>query len=141
MSKAVISEKAEPRELKALFILGPKIEPAPEILKLYDREDCLVIGNGLDNVKISEIDRKLKSHNVQIGPNTRIDISVHGLKDNKEHILLLDEKGVKTKTFLQELQKLSSENPLYTHIWACYGGTANKDIEALKPGSIIVTHV
>ncbi|WP_395477164.1 hypothetical protein [Rickettsia endosymbiont of Pantilius tunicatus] len=30
---------------------------------------------------------------------------------------------------------------MYIHIWACHGGTANKDVEILNPGSIIVTHI
>ncbi|WP_395477165.1 hypothetical protein [Rickettsia endosymbiont of Pantilius tunicatus] len=44
MSKAVISEKAEPRELKALFIVGLDMRPNPKILEIYDQENCLVIG-------------------------------------------------------------------------------------------------
>lgn len=34
-----------------------------------------------------------------------------------------------------------SNSPIYAHIWACYGGTANKNATSLKNGSILVTHI
>ncbi|MCC8377501.1 MAG: ankyrin repeat domain-containing protein [Rickettsia endosymbiont of Graphium doson] len=142
MSKAIISEKAEPRELKALYIVGPEIEPNPEILKLYDRKDCLVVGDGIDDADIYAIYLELKKHNVQIGPNTRIDIAAHGKRVDKKHYLRLStEEVTETKKFLQQLQGSSPIDPIYVHLWSCYGGTANKDIAFLNPGSIIVTHV
>ncbi|WP_342170084.1 ankyrin repeat domain-containing protein [Rickettsia endosymbiont of Seladonia tumulorum] len=141
MSKAIISEKAEPRELKALFIVGPDNDIDSEISKLYDREDCLIIGDGTNPVKITEIYKTLQILNLQIGANTRIDISAHGTRSNKEHKILLDQEYTKTKDFLISLQQLLPNNPLYIHLWSCYGGTANKDIEALNIGSIVVTHI
>ncbi|MFY9589465.1 ankyrin repeat domain-containing protein [Rickettsia endosymbiont of Halotydeus destructor] len=141
MSKAVTNDLTKPKELKALYILGPNMRPNPQVLELYNREDCLVIGDGKKEIKINDIAKALKKQNLQIGANTRTDISAHGLRNNKEHTLSLENVEIKTKDFLQQLQELSLSSPLYVHIWSCYGGTANKDIKVLKPGSIIVTHI
>lgn len=141
MSKAVISEKAEPRELKALCIIGPEFIYNPEVSKLYDREDCLIIGNGIDSIEIQNVANELKKHNVRIGPNTRIDILAHGLRFEKEHIITLSERNIRTKDFFRQLQDLTPKAPIYVQLWSCYGGTANKDISFLNPGSIIVTHI
>ncbi|WP_341792070.1 hypothetical protein [Rickettsia endosymbiont of Gonocerus acuteangulatus] len=87
-------------------------------------------------LKITDVEELLNKHNLRISPNTRIDICAHGRRLGEEHTLNLENKKIKTKDFLQQLQNLSPQNPLYIHIWACHGGTANKDVEILNPGSI-----
>ncbi|CAF2962289.1 unnamed protein product, partial [Rotaria sp. Silwood2] len=134
-------------ELKALYIVGPSNEIAPEIGKLYkENENCLVIGDGTASKPLTfeDIKNKLEENNFIIGPNTRIDILAHGERVGNKHRMQLDSLDANsccyTEDFFKKLRELANY-PLYVHLWSCYGGSANKDTTALGNGSILVTHV
>jgi hypothetical protein len=149
MSKEAI-EITKPIELKELYILGSGIKITPTTMKLLaNRKDYLIINWEKKNVTPKDIKRLLKKGNVKIGASTRIDVNAHGLRVNKQHVILLGESYVPTKDFFAYLRELAGV-PLYVHLWSCYGGASNKDVVSLgghketNPeglGSILVTHV
>ncbi|WP_341763649.1 hypothetical protein [Candidatus Tisiphia endosymbiont of Beris chalybata] len=120
-------------ELKALHIVGPYNVIDPEIEKLYkENKNCLIIGDGAQDKPLTfeNIGNNLEKNNVKIGPNTRIDILAHGNRIGNKHMMQLDDLNPNaccyTENFFTKLRELAN-CPLYIHLWACYGGSANKD--------------
>jgi hypothetical protein len=117
------------KPLKALLILGIDEKLSSEIKKLYNRNDCLIIGDGVKDISIADIKTELKAKNFVLD-NTRIDICAHGIqnqKNKKQHsIWLKDQTLTKTQDFFADLRKIS-DKPLNVHLWTCHGSTANKD--------------
>jgi hypothetical protein len=102
----------EPQELKALLIVGPDTNINPEIKALYEKNNnCLIIGDGKNSVTIEDIKNTLKSRNLKIGSNTRIDIDAHCHKEGKKHFLQLNVGYTKmlalvsTEDLLQQLDR------------------------------------
>ncbi|MCC8398375.1 MAG: ankyrin repeat domain-containing protein, partial [Rickettsia endosymbiont of Labidopullus appendiculatus] len=137
-----LPEKLKP--LKALYIVGPDLTIHNKTKALFDnRDDCLIVGDGIAAVSVKEIARILQEEGLKITQDTRIDIYAHGCRTNDgQHGILTNNPNQKitlTKQFLQELRKMA-DCPLNIHVWSCYGGSANKAASELKTGSTLVTH-
>jgi hypothetical protein len=127
--------------LKALLILGPEIkdtspkEGFERLMKLYQKKECLVIGDGVRSLTEKDI-LSLKG---KVDSNTRIDINAHGnFKDN--HLLAIFDSRINTKDFFKKMNALSDSEPLNIHLWSCYGKLALIDIHFLPKNSVLTIH-
>ncbi|MCC8417932.1 MAG: ankyrin repeat domain-containing protein, partial [Rickettsia endosymbiont of Bryobia graminum] len=144
MAKEQNKQQHTIKELKALFLIGPDLPIDPEIEKaLKNRDDCLIVGDGKDLIDLEQLKQTLKEKNLKIGSNTRIDINGHGgRKEDGQHSISLFRDTQATKETFETLKNIAEPNsPLYVHLWSCYGGSANKSIEDLGKGSILLTHI
>ncbi len=140
-------------EVVEILITGPGM-PEDTIDKLKERSDAkniLFIGNGTEEVPLELITKELQEKD--IASSVRIDINAHGgLLNPKEHpkqhaIELQKESGIPIKECLTQvaeaLKKQSGNEKLRCefHLWACYGGAADKDTHVLGEGNTLTTHV
>jgi ankyrin repeat protein len=101
-------------------------------------KDCIVIGNRDKGFSLNDLNM-LKG---KIDFSTRIDIIGHGISHKDIHRILSNHASVYeyTANILSKLSYLGNDEPLYVHLWSCFGGAANKDVSKLAKGSILVTH-
>lgn len=124
--------------LKAVRIVGPDQKKHFGFAfndGFAEQDGCLIIGDGKTDVIEEEIRIKLKD---RIDKNTQIHILAHGTVDkNKNHLTEIT-KVSHTSHILRLLDSFTPE-PVQIYMDSCRGGAANKDINALKQGSVLVT--
>ncbi len=139
----MLDSQANPQCYKAVLIVGPGSEYGYNTLKsMYDRPDCLIIGDGIRDISLEEIETALKD---KVDHNTRIDVELHARitkDDNNEyhHFLNLNFKSTGQTTRSEDLVEMldrCSAEPLSIELRCCYGGMVQN---TLKPGSALITH-
>ncbi len=120
---------------KRVLLVGKNIDSP--ITQEHCNKDCIIIERREKGFAVSDFN-VLKG---KIDFTTRIDIHAHGNKFGSNHIITnAYNSTVLTSNFLEGLSLLANSQPLYIHLWSCFGGAANKDTINLPKGSILVTH-
>lgn len=121
---------------KSVLIIGPNWPLTENTKKIYEADNCLIIGDGKRALEPEEITTQLQGN---IDSNTRIDISGHGNTYNGEHVIELAQGGHLTSDILSAIGQYT-QTPTQVHLWSCYGGAAAKDASVLPKGSCLVAH-
>ena len=127
--------------INEIIIIG-NVFPNSELNEFSNRETVLCIGDGKSDVTLELINEKLQE--VTFTDNLRIDISVHGGRNEKKQHRIF---GVKTESFLEDLKYIlvqhSGKQDLAAewHLWSCYGGSSNKAAHILGKNNILITHI
>lgn len=128
----------KPECYKAVLVVGPGSELGYNILRpIYDRPDCLIIGDGIRDISLEEIAAELTG---KVDRNTRIDVEAHARADVTGLFLNLNYKSTQNITNSEDLLKTidqCSEEPLHVEVRCCFGGKIKNN---LKPGSVMITH-
>jgi ankyrin repeat protein len=117
---------------KRVGIFGAKHEIPKELIELYEKDGYKRLGDGKKYTQ--DIDLSVLED--RIGPDTRIDICVHGLVTSDGHFI---EDGIQTKEFLTKLAKYSN-GAMHIHLHSCFAGFASSASKVLPVGSTFVCH-
>lgn len=100
-----------------------------------EHDGYLIIGDGKTDISEEEIQAKLED---KIDKNTQIHILAHAQIDQDQNHKMLLAGGIRTSGILKLLDSITPE-PIQVYIDSCKSGAANKEIEILKQGSVLIT--
>lgn len=125
--------------LQKVLIIGPDMQYPVNIIKGFNLEDCLIIGDGKRDITDEDWD----SLAGKIDSNTQIHLLAHGNISESGFVMGFvqgEDKSSAIKSIFKKLAELSCDQPLQVALHSCYSGAAAPQVTSLPNGSVLFMH-